>query len=93
MTIKIHYTKNAIKFFKKNASVLSKNESDELVVKGLKKILKNEDVNVDIKKLKSQELFRIRKGSVRIVFSFSSSCEIVVSLVEDIDFRGNIYKK
>ncbi len=93
MTIKIQYTKNATKFFKKNASILSKIEADELILKALRKLLKNEDINIDLKKLQSQELFRIRKGGVRIVFSFSSSDEIVVSLVEDIDFRGNIYKK
>ena len=93
MTVKIKYTKNATKFFKKNASALSKNEVDELVIKVLRKILKNEKVNIDLKKLKSQELFRIRKGDVRIVFSFTSSFEVVVSIVEDIDFRGNIYKK
>jgi mRNA-degrading endonuclease RelE of RelBE toxin-antitoxin system len=36
--------------------------------------------------------FRIRKGDIRIIFLYSNDGDIVVSLIENIGFRGDIYK-
>lgn len=92
MTLKILYKKIATKFISKNK--ISKDEVDSLVVKSMKKIIKKEDINIDLKKLvtNEQELFRIRKGNIRIIFSFDLDGNVVVCLVENIGYRGDIYK-
>ena len=94
MKLKILYNKVAIKFIKKNSSKISKDNVDELIIKAMKKILNKEDINIDLKKLidNNNELFRIRKGNIRIIFSYNDSDEIVISLVENIGYRGDIYK-
>ena len=92
MTLKILYKKIATKFISKNK--ISKDEVDSLVVKSMKKIIKKEDINIDLKKLvtNEQEFFRIRKGNIRIIFSFDLDGNVVVCLVENIGYRGDIYK-
>jgi mRNA-degrading endonuclease RelE of RelBE toxin-antitoxin system len=94
MKLKIIYKKIATKFIKKNTSKISKNEIDELIVKSMKKIINREDTNVNLKKLvdNQNEYFRVRKGNIRIIFSYSKDGEVVISIVEDIGFRGDIYK-
>jgi len=94
MIVEIKYKKNAVKFIKKNSHKISKTEIDELIIKALKKIIKNETINIDLKKLvdNEQDFFRIRKNNIRIIFSFSNTNEIVISIVENIGYRGGIYK-
>ena len=48
---------------------------------------------MDIKELKGSLLgkSRVRKGKVRIIFEILVDEIIIESIVEDIDFRGNIY--
>jgi len=52
-----------------------------------------EDISLDIKELKGSLLgkSRVRKGKVRIIFEILVDEIIIESIVEDIDFRGNIY--
>jgi len=90
----IKFTKSSVKFIKKNSSKISKKEVEILIVKSLKKIILKEDLNIDLKKLvdNKNEYFRIRKGNIRIIFSFTKENEIVISIVEDIGYRGDIYK-
>jgi len=94
MILKIQYEKVVIKFLKKNSSKITKVDIDNLVLKSMKKIIKKEDVNIDLKKMidNKNEFFRIRKGDIRIIFSYTSSGDIVVSVVENIGFRGDVYK-
>jgi len=94
MKLKILYKKIATKFINKNNSKISKDMVDELIIKAMKKIINKENINIDLKKLvdNKNDFFRIRKGNIRIIFSFDSDGEIIVSIVEDIGYRGDVYK-
>lgn len=94
MNLKIVYLKKANKFFLKNSSILSEEETDQLLIKAAKKILLKEDVNIDVKSLKGglKHLYRIRQHKIRILFEIHNGEVIVELIVEDIDFRGDVYK-
>ncbi len=90
----IHYRKKAEKFFAKNSHILSKKDTDQLLIKAVKRVYAHEEINLDLKKMASMEdHYRIRKGNVRIVFSMTDTEELIVSIVEEIGHRGGIYKK
>ena len=93
MNLEIEYLKKADKFFIKHNKIFSKERSKELIIKSVKKILQNEDTNVDVKQLKGhlQKYYRIRSGKVRILFELIDAQVIVTAIVSDVDFRGNIY--
>ena len=93
MNVKISYTKKVDKFLENNPNLITEEELDELLISAVKKIFKIENANVDLKMLKGSRTgyFRIRKGDIRIVFSLVKS-EILQIIVNDIGFRGNIYK-
>jgi len=59
----------------------------------MKRLLKNENTNIDLKSLQGDKkgYYRIRVGNIRIIFSFLENQLVVVS-VENIGFRGDIYK-
>ena len=94
MNLEIHYLKRADKFFLKNSTIFSKEKSKELIIKSLKKLLLKEDVNIDVKRLKGsfQKFYRIRSGKIRILFELKDESIKIIAIVNDIDFRGNIYK-
>ena len=91
--VKITYLKKAIKFLQKNTNTISEIEVDNLVILVIKKKIYNLDVSIDIKDLKEnlKGKSRIRKGKIRIIFELIEDELIIESIVEDIDFRGNIY--
>ena len=93
MNLEIEYLKKADKFFIKNSATLSKEKSKELIIKSVKKILQNEDTNVDVKQLKGtlQKYYRIRSGKVRILFELIDGQITVTAIVNDVEFRGNVY--
>jgi mRNA interferase RelE/StbE len=93
MRIEIEYLKKSQKFFAKNSHLLSKSNSSQLIVKAIKKILLHEDINVDIKKLQGNlsNYYRIRQGKIRILFELDNDKIIVKAIVNDIDFRGDVY--
>ena len=93
MNLEIEYLKKADKFFIKNSATLSKEKSKELIIKSVKKILQNEDTNVDVKQLKGnlQKYYRIRSGKVRILFELIDGQITVTAIVTDVEFRGNVY--
>jgi mRNA-degrading endonuclease RelE of RelBE toxin-antitoxin system len=93
MNLKISYSKEADKFLKKNKDKLKEAETDELIIEAIRKLFKIEETNIDLKKLKGRERgsFRIRKGDIRIVFSFKKE-KILHAMIKTIDFRGNVYK-
>lgn len=93
MNIEIIYSKSALSFLDKNISAITRDESDQLIIKAVKKIYKLSIESVDLKTLKGESgVYRIRKGNIRIVFSLDKDGNIVVVSVNNIDFRGNIYK-
>ena len=93
MNLEIEYLKKANKFFIKNSATLSKEKSKELIIKSVKKILQNKDTNVDVKQLKGnlQKYYRIRSGKVRILFKLIDGQITVTAIVNDVEFRGNVY--
>jgi len=92
--IEIQYLKKANKFLAKNSNVITKNDVDALIIKAIRKIFKNEDINIDLKSMSTMEsYYRIRKGNIRIIFYIDENDELIVSVVETIGYRGDIYKK
>ncbi len=93
MNLEIGYSKKANKFLEKNSKMLTEKEVDTLIVSAIKKIYKIEKTNIDLKKLKGKlkGLFRIKQGDIRIIFTLKKN-KVLNVLINDIDFRGNIYK-
>jgi len=92
--IEIQYLKKANKFLAKNSNVITKNDVDALIIKAIRKIFKNEDINIDLKSMSTMEsYYRIRKGNIRIIFYIDENDELIVSVVETIGYRGDVYKK
>jgi mRNA-degrading endonuclease RelE of RelBE toxin-antitoxin system len=92
--VKILYLKKADKFLSKNSHILSQDEIDTMVFKSLKKIYKNENINIDLKKLATYtNYYRIRKGNIRIIFYIDDDGECIISVIESIGYRGDVYKK
>jgi mRNA interferase RelE/StbE len=93
-TLKIVYLKKADKFLSKNSSKISKHTVDTLIIKSIEKIYIGEKTNIDLKKISSMtNYYRIRKGNIRIVFQLNELDELIVSIVETIGYRGDVYKK
>ena len=93
MTLQIEYSKKANKFLENNSQSITENEVDKLTVLAIKKIFKIEQSNINLKKLKGKlkSYYRIKKGNIRIIFSLRKD-KIIKALINDIDFRGDIYK-
>jgi len=93
MNLKIIYLKTATKFLQKN-HILNKTEVDNLIIKAVKKIKFNEDIKIDLKKLKGElsDFYRIRKGKIRILFKLIDNEVIIEIIINNINFRGDIYK-
>jgi len=92
MRVEIVYSKASLSFFEKNKQILSQDESDVLLIKGIKKLYKLSIESIDIKAMKGEKgSYRIRKGNVRIAFRVDENGTIIVASVNAIDFRGNIY--
>ena len=92
--IKITYLKKAQKFLLKNSNIIQESEVDNLMILAIKKKIYKLDVNLDIKDLKNnlKGKFRVRKGKIRIIFELTEDELIIETIIEDIDFRGNIYR-
>lgn len=85
----IEASRNAEKFLQKNQ--LTKTEAFELIKKAIC-YFQGEDINVDIKKLtgKWAGFYRIRRGKIRIIAEFNFENSFI--FIEEIDWRGNVYK-
>ena len=93
MNLQIGYSKKADKFLENNSQTITEKEVDELTVLAIKKIFKIEQSNINPKKLKGKlkGYYRIKKSNIRIIFSLRND-KIIKVLINDIDFRGDIYK-
>jgi len=93
MNLKIRYLKKSKKFFKKNSHLLSEDKTDELLISAAKKIFLQEESTVDLKRLKGKlkGFYRIRVNNIRILFEIQNGEIQIVMIVNDIDFRGDIY--
>ena len=85
----IDFSANSLKFLKQN------NLDEGLVLEKLRlafRKFKGEDVNIDVRKLdgKWDGFYRIRSGKIRIIAEFQFEKSYVC--VEEIDWRGNVYK-
>lgn len=94
MRAEIYYSKEAGKFLTQNTHLITKVDVENQLSKAIKKIIKIEDNNSDIKRLKGilNNCFRLRIGKIRIIFSIEYG-EIYIVSVNDINVRGTIYKK
>ncbi len=92
--IKLTYLKKATKFLNKNKNILTETQVDELIVKFIKKKFYGMDINIDFKQMKGDisDIYRIRKGNIRVLVKVSSNQIIIEAIVKDIGFRGGIYK-
>lgn len=92
--IKLTYLKKSKKFLDKNVSVITENQVDELIIKFIKRHFYNIDINVDYKQLQGnlKDTFRIRKGNIRIIVKVIDDEIIIEAIIEDIGFRGDVYK-
>jgi len=92
--IKLTYLKKSKKFLDKNVSVITENQVDELIIKFIKRHFYNIDINVDYKQLQGnlKDTFRIRKGNIRIIAKVVDDEIIIEAIIEDIGFRGDVYK-
>ena len=91
--IKITYLKKAKKFLLKNSNTITEYDVDNLMILAIKKKIYNIDVNLDIKDLKEnlKGKSKVKKGKIRIIFEIIDNEIIIETIIEDIDFRGNIY--
>jgi len=92
--IKLTYLKKATKFLDKNQSILTEEQVEALVIKFIKKKLYNIDINIDYKQMSGNisNVYRIRKGNIRIIITLQDYEIVIEAIINDIGFRGDIYK-
>ena len=92
--LKLTYLKKAKKFLDKNKSVITESQVDELVIKFIMSRFFGKDTNVDFKQLQGslENIYRIRKGNIRIILQVANDEVIIEAIIEDIGYRGDIYK-
>ncbi len=92
--LKLTYLKKAKKFLDKNKSLITESQVDELVIKFIMSRFFRKDTNVDFKQLQGslENIYRIRKGNIRIIIQVVNDEVIIEAVIEDIGFRGDIYK-
>jgi len=89
MSWRIEISKSAEKFLAKNR--LGTEEVHEILQKAIF-YFRGENINIDIRKLKGKwaGFYRIRRGRIRIIAEFNSENSVI--FIEEIDWRGNVYK-
>jgi mRNA interferase RelE/StbE len=92
--IKLTYLKKATKFLDKNKDILTEEQADELIIKFIKKKFYNINTNIDYKQMQGsvKDIYRIRKADIRIILKIVDNEIIIEAIIQDIGFRGNIYK-
>lgn len=89
MSWRIDLSNSSEKFCAKNELTIY--EVKEHIGKAIR-YFRGENINVDIKKLKGEwkGFYRIRSGRIRIIAEFNF--ENLAVFIEEIDWRGNVYK-
>lgn len=89
MSWKLSTSKDVEKFLAKNE--LTIDEVRELIGKAIR-YFQRENTNIDIRKLtgKWKGFYRVRSGRIRIIAEFDFDNSVV--FIEEIDWRGNVYK-
>lgn len=82
MNYKIVFQKAAIKFLKKQ---------DKKTQERLLTTINQLPQGIDIKKLKGLDMYRMRVGNMRILYTIDDSIKIIS--IENIDNRGDVYKR
>ena len=92
--VKLTYLKKATKFLVKHSSIITEEQVDTLVIKFIKKKIYNLDENIDYKQMSGaiSNVYRIRKGNIRIIVTLEDDEIIIEAIITDIGFRGDIYK-
>ncbi len=91
----ITYLKKATKFLAKNTHVISEEAVDDLVTRFVKKKVFGVELNIDYKQMHGaiRDIYRIRKGNIRIILKLNNQEIIIEAIVQDIGYRGDIYKR
>lgn len=89
MKWRIDFSKDSLKFLEKN------NLQENFIIDKIKLTLrkfKGENVNINVKRLSGEweRFYRIRSGRLRIIIEFQF--EQNRAYIEEIDWRGNVYK-
>jgi len=89
MNWRIDISKSTETFLDKNQ--FTREEVDDLIRKAIH-YFQGERINIDIKKLKRKwaGFYRIRRGRIRIIAEFDFDSSVV--FIEEIDWRGSVYK-
>ena len=82
MMYKIVFQKAAIKFLKKQDK-----KTQERLLKAINQLPKG----TDIKKLQGVDLYRMRVGDMRILYTVDDI--VMIISIENIDNRGDVYKR
>ena len=92
MNVRFVYSDQAEKFLRKNSNRLSFEQTEEAVRLALRKILRLENNNADIKRLKAEWKghWRVRLGDIRVIFRYERG-ELIVSYITRSEFRGSAY--
>ena len=92
--LKLTYLKKASKFLSKNRNIITEDEVDTLVIKFIKSRFFQVETNIDYKQLQGElkAYYRIRKGNIRIIVQVVDEEVIIEAIIEDIGFRGGVYK-
>lgn len=92
MKLEIRYSRSSEKFLSNNPTLINESEINQLIIRSIKSIYGVEPLTVDLKSLKGEYkgYYRIRKGSIRIIFHLERK-EIISVFVDNIDFRGSAY--
>lgn len=78
----IRFEKAAEKFLRKQTPKMQKN---------LLTVIHKLPDGTDIKRLKGYNLYRMRVGNVRVIYSVQEEIKIIT--IENIDNRGDVYKR
>jgi len=89
MNWRIDISKSTETFLDKNQ--FTREEVNDLIRKAIH-YFQGERINIDIKKLKRKwaGFYRIRRGRIRIIAEFDFDSSVV--FIEEIDWRGSVYR-
>ena len=82
MTYKIIFQKAAVKFLKKQDK-----KTQERLLFAINRLPEG----TDIKRLQGCDMYRMRVGSIRVLYTIDNMIEIIS--IENIDNRGDVYKR